>query len=324
MDEKKVVNVLSIDGGGIRGVIIAEILSIFENRLKNITNNPNIKLADHFDLIVGTSTGAILASIYTVPNDERKAKYSASEAVDLYIKHGGEIFSKSNLYTWKTLFGLFGAKYDDKYLNKTLKKYLGNFKVREAVTNVMISSVDIYNRALFLFKSYDVKGDFNFTDAVRASTAAPSYFKPLKLIHLDREVNLIDGGMAINNPAISAYVEAKKLYTEAKKINLLSLGSGKNNIEYSYSVTKKFGHIRWLKPMIDIIVSSNSEAVDYQTELLYKGTNKGHYLRINNNLKHASYKIDDASSDNISNLRKDALEFINIEEIDEYIKKTLK
>ena len=96
----KKVRVLSIDGGGIRGVIPATILIYVEKKLIEITKNPNARIADLFDIIVGTSTGGILGCFYLTPNSKindkgPSSKYNAGQALEFYSEEGYGIFNKS-------------------------------------------------------------------------------------------------------------------------------------------------------------------------------------------------------------------------------------
>lgn len=324
---RKSVNVLAIDGGGIRGVIPAEILIHVEKKLQSLTRS-SIRLGDHFDLIVGTSTGAILTGIYTIPNEHNNAKYSSEDALGLYMKHGSDIFKKNVWRQIYTIGGLFGAKYSDKNMLKFYKKYFDSHMIGEATTNIMMTSVDIDKRDLFLFKSYNrTKSQFTFVDAIRSSSSAPSYFAPYKLHDInDNELCLIDGGMAINNPSISSYIEAQKLFPGIPEINLLSLGTGKAEKSYKHKKAKRWGKLAWLMPLIDVMLGSTSEAVEYQTELNYSDGYKGVYLRINPELKYAKTTMDDASCENLENLKRDgeAIAEEMSKEIEAFLEQSLK
>lgn len=102
------IKVLSIDGGGIRGIIPGTILTYVEKQLQTRSKNPGAKLADYFDLIAGTSTGGILTCCYLVPDENGKSKYSADFALDIYLNEGPQIFkvSKSEQYYHRIQFTL--------------------------------------------------------------------------------------------------------------------------------------------------------------------------------------------------------------------------
>ena len=107
--------ILSIDGGGIMGIIPGQILIAVEKMIQDHTGNPNARLADFFDLIAGTSTGGILSCLYLIPDpaDPRKPRYSAAEAVNIYLERGDEIFDRS---TWQIIKSAGGFS-DEKILS---------------------------------------------------------------------------------------------------------------------------------------------------------------------------------------------------------------
>ena len=95
----KKIRILSLDGGGIRGIITCVILKYIEEQLQKL-DHPNAKIGDYFDLIAGSSTGGLLASIILFPDNTKKAKFSVQEALDLYAKKGDDIF---NVKFWEHL-----------------------------------------------------------------------------------------------------------------------------------------------------------------------------------------------------------------------------
>ena len=98
----KKIRILSIEGGGIRGIIPGTILCYLEEQLQ-LKDNSHLKLGDYFDFIAGTSTGGILSCIYLIPTKDGKAKYSAKDALDLYLDHGNKFFNHIYLNGWKGL-----------------------------------------------------------------------------------------------------------------------------------------------------------------------------------------------------------------------------
>jgi len=124
--KQKITRILSIDGGGIRGIIPGQILVILEEKLKAKTGNPDARIADYFDLIAGTSTGGILTCAYLIPGqdnsgEEIRPKFSATQVVDLYLKRGGDIFSVSMGHKIRTAGGLLDEKYPAKQLEKAIE-----------------------------------------------------------------------------------------------------------------------------------------------------------------------------------------------------------
>src|SRR3954454_7859950 len=139
-------NVLSVDGGGIRGVIPAMLLADLEER----TGKPTGEL---FDLIAGTSTGGIIALALTVPGDDGGPRGAANDLVDLYLTEGPRIFHHSIGQMFESGLGLLDEKYDAAPLEQALEDYLGETRVSEAVTDVMVASYDLEHRTPFFFKT---------------------------------------------------------------------------------------------------------------------------------------------------------------------------
>ena len=102
--------ILSIDGGGIRGIIPGQMLVALEKKLAAKSGKPDARIADFFDLVAGTSTGAILAAAYLCPDSNGRPKFSAQEAVDFYLEDGDEIF---DVGFWRSI-GTLGGKTDEK------------------------------------------------------------------------------------------------------------------------------------------------------------------------------------------------------------------
>jgi patatin-like phospholipase/acyl hydrolase len=127
--------ILSIDGGGIRGILPGQIIASLEKKLQIATDNPDARIGDFFDLIAGTSTGGILACAYACPDPKNptRPKFTAQEAVDLYLNFGDGIFYKSFLHKATTAGGLFGPKYPALTLEGLLKKKIRRCKIERSL-----------------------------------------------------------------------------------------------------------------------------------------------------------------------------------------------
>ncbi len=112
-ETQQMTRVLSIDGGGIRGIIPGQILVAIEEKLKEKTGNGNARIADYFDLIAGTSTGGILTCAYLTPDKENagRPKFDTTQVVDLYLKNGGDIFDVTLRHKLRSLGGITDEKY---------------------------------------------------------------------------------------------------------------------------------------------------------------------------------------------------------------------
>jgi len=335
-EKKSKIRILSIDGGGIRGVIPAVLLEYIENGLQQRTGNPHVTLADYFDLIAGTSTGGILTCCYllpALPGQKQHSRFSASEAVDMYISYGKMIFEKKLLR-----YGITREKYPIAGLEKVLEKYLSDVTLAESRKNCLITAYDIAERKAVFFTSpqarqHDIRNYF-LRDVARATSAAPTFFELASIRSVGGAAShLIDGGVYAGNPTMCAIVEANKTVFETcanpgiNDMYVVSIGTGKDKVKYDHSKAKHWGAMGWARPMIDILLSASAEVVDYQMQQLFKiaGCNDC-YVRLETDLGDANPEMDDASDENIRNLIDSAKNFIkeNVEKLDEIVKNVLK
>jgi len=306
------VNILSIDGGGIRGIIPAVILNHIEQGLQKRTGNPDATLADYFDLVAGTSAGGILACYYLlppVPGQNCLSRYFASDAVEMYAKHGMEIFNRKFLR-----FGVAREKYEAAGLEKVLKECMGDATLAQSRKNCIITAYDATRRKALLFTSPEARKyehrNYLLRDVARATSAAPTYFELAAIKSMGGAMSyLIDGAVYAGNPAMCAAVEANKTIFDAcanpavNDIYMVSVGTGKERKTYDYRKAKDWGAIGWARPMIDILLSASAEVVDYQMQQLFKVARCSDcYVRLEPELGKAKPEMDDASNENIRQL----------------------
>jgi uncharacterized protein len=259
------VRILAIDGGGIRGVYASHVL-------ERIQEQYEIEFHRDFDLIAGTSTGAIIAAAlaFGVP---------ISRVKKLYLQHGSRIFTSRRLSLGGTLF----PRYSSAPLRDALVEVFGDATLSKAKTKLIIPATDVGNGGVHIFKS---SYDRNFirdhkvkvVDAILASCAAPSYFAPARV----GPYQLSDGGLWANNPSLVAVTEAlTRLKAERANIRLLSVGSGigKNY----YRVVN--GELRWgfltgwgVAKFISMILNLQSDTARNVTQLLLE---KHQTVRVN-------------------------------------------
>src|SRR4051795_9861629 len=290
-------NVLSVDGGGIRGVIPAMVLADLEER----TGKPTAEL---FDLIAGTSTGGIIALALTVPGGDGGPRWTANDLVDLYLTEGPRIFHHSIGQMFESGLGLLDEKYDAAPLEQALRDYLGEANISEAVTDVMVASYDLEHRKPFFFKTDRAKlkpeHDWLMREGARATSAAPTYFEPEKLTADGQTFALCDGGVFANNPAMSAYAEARRRHPRAQ-IRLVSLGTGQLTRPLHYDDVKGWGLIEWARPLLDVVFDGVSDATEYELEQLLPDAD---YTRLQIELVGASDTLDNASESNLEGLQR--------------------
>lgn len=309
------IRILSIDGGGIRGIIPATILVAFESYLKEYSGNSETRVADYVDLIAGTSTGGILTALYTCPDlkNPTKSRFSAQEVLDFYLQHGQTIFKKSFLHSLYAVFGLANARYNNKGYLELLNSILGEIKLSELIRPCLICSYDIERRQAVLFNQLDPyrsdEGDFFVKDVIQATSAAPTYFQPALIRDSKGEnYSLIDGGVFANNPTLCAYAEASKLSRDrGDNYSIFSLGTGAILQPYPYSEAKNWGGAGWARPLFSILLGGVAETVDYQIKVMYEaGGNVKDYLRVQTYLSKSEKELaqmDNVDEKNMQNLK---------------------
>jgi patatin-like phospholipase/acyl hydrolase len=274
--------VLAIDGGGIRGLIPALVLAEIEQR----TGRP---ISSLFDLVAGTSTGAILACGLTRPQP-----MSAEQLAAIYEEEGPQIFDASLLKQVSSLGGLIDERYDSSGLVTSLRRHLGDTRLADAVTDILITVYDLEARQALELRRDD---DVSMVDAAHASSAAPTFFEPVRL----GTRTLIDGGVFAINPAVLAYAEA------GGKLDVLaSLGTGEQTRPLPYDQVKDWGQIEWARPILDVVFDGSADAVDTVLERLIDDA----YFRLQTRLDEASDDLDDASPENLAALRREAEQLI--------------
>lgn len=273
---------MSVDGGGIRGLIPAFVLCEIERR----TGRP---VSETFDLMAGTSTGGIITIALNIRGVDGGPRYSTEDVLGFYENMGPRIFSKS---FWRQLSSFAGYR-DEKYhhaaLEALLEEYLGEEMLGSSVTNMLISSYDIENRSPFFFKSWKDKfASVEMKQAARATSAAPSFFEPARVSVDGRIHTLVDGGLFANNPSLSAYIEAARIFPDDEEILLLSLGTGEYSRPISYEDVRNWGMVEWAAPVVEFILDGISDATHYHLDQLL-GRN---YFRFQTDIDAAFARLD--------------------------------
>ena len=215
--------ILSIDGGGIRGIFPAAFLAGLEQRYLD-----GQSIAGYFDLIVGTSTGGIIALGLA-------SGYTAADICRLYVERGCEIFPPipdnwiGDLRRgWRRLFQLFKVRYDRQALMRILRELFGTRKFGDTTTRLCIPSFDGRHGEPYIFKTphhpdYRLDRHESAVKVAAATAAAPTYYAPMD----DGGYKFIDGGVWANNPIMIALVDVLSCFDVPRcRIRILSLGCG--------------------------------------------------------------------------------------------------
>nr|VDC73677.1 unnamed protein product [Brassica rapa] len=271
----KLVTILSLDGGGVRGIIAGVILAYLEKQLQEI-DGEDVRLADYFDVVSGTSTGGLMTAMLTVPGKNGRPQLAAKDIVPFYLEHCPKIFPQPEglgALLPKLPKLLSGPKYSGKYLRKLLSKLLGETKLHQTVTNVVIPTFDMKKLQPTIFSSYqaliDPSLDVKISDICLGTSAAPTFFPPHYFSNEDSqgkttEFNLVDGAVTANNPILKNNPDMGKLKPLGyDKFLVISIGTGSSKNEEKYSAKKaaKWGIISWLyndgsTPILDMVSDS--------------------------------------------------------------------
>jgi predicted acylesterase/phospholipase RssA len=314
------IRILSIDGGGIRGIIAATVL-------RELLRGQGAQ--DVFHLIAGTSTGGILACGLCRPTP-----LSPDDLVNLYVEHGREIFPRSFPGA-----SLLGPRYSAKTLEMHLRRQLGDIRLADVQgVDLLVPSYAIElpkprpdgeTRAPLFFRSWQAAGedlppgasateyDFLLRDVARATSSAPTYFEPAAIQNTAGErFGMIDGGVFANNPAMCALVAAWRRYGHQHQFIVVSLGNGFLQRPIPLVRAKSWGKIGWLEPILSVLMDGTSDTVTFQTQEVL-GANHHRFdipLGVTKNDHHAvNDDFDDASASNISALLAKANDLIELQ-----------
>ncbi|XP_038902533.1 patatin-like protein 3 [Benincasa hispida] len=339
----KMITVLSIDGGGIRGIIPGTILSFLEAKLQDL-DGPNMRIADYFDVIAGTSTGGLVTTMITAPDKDNRPLYAAKDIVKFYFDHTPHIFPQK-----KSCYGLsnfvnkvvnffgqaMGPRYDGKYLRSIVNEQLGDLTLKQALAYVVIPAFDIKLLQPVIFTTNDAKLDElknpRLADVCLSTSAAPTFLPAHFFETKDsnggtRAFNLVDGGVAANNPTLAAmshitkeisvmgnseYINIRPMDTKRMLVVSLGTGAPKNDEKFSAVQAAKWGLFNWVldfengaTPIVDFFGHASADMVDYHVSTFFQSLKTKHnYLRIQDDtLTGDLASVDVATEENLKRL----------------------
>lgn len=333
--------ILSIDGGGIRGILPCSVLKFIEDQTK-------YPISSLFNLIAGTSTGGIIAMGLSI--QKNGPVFTAADMLNLYIKHGEKIFSDRDtaLFNWINK-ALLSKPYNSEHLESILETYFNETRLKDCFPDLLITTYEIEKGLPFIFSSRLAKQssgeDFPLKEISRSTTAAPTYFKPSTITDQNgEEYVFVDGGVFANNPSILAYAEAKELWNNSKKqptsypiksgtvksftpviestnddlpFYMLSLGTGQAPNTLLKSQIEGKRSWRWIKPLLkDVFMRGATENTNFVMQHLLPPFKNGtsRYVRINFPIPVIYSEMDDASEENINKLLEISEKYIKANE----------
>ncbi|HPM38251.1 MAG TPA: CBASS cGAMP-activated phospholipase [candidate division Zixibacteria bacterium] len=252
--------ILSLDGGGIKGIFSAAVLAAIEDDL-------GTTIVNHFDLVVGTSTGGIIALSLGIGMSPR-------EIVEFYVQEGPKIFPQS----FRTSGRLFTRKYGSEPLASALKACFGERRLADSQKRLAIPSYNLDADEVYIFKTAHhtrFQRDYKVPmwKIALATSSAPTYFGVCREVD---SIRLIDGGVWANNPVVVGIVEAIGILQQpVESLRAFSL-STTSPIQKKPESLSNGGFWQWRKAAVDVILRGQSVGAHGQASLLL---DKDRYLR---------------------------------------------
>jgi len=250
--------ILSIDGGGIKGLYSAKILEHFEQRF-------NCSISDYFDLLCGTSTGGLIALALSL-------KIPASEISEFYEKYGKKIFPHRSKFWGMIRQTLWRGKYSDRPLREALETIFGEKTIAESKNLLCIPSYTLTDARPWVFKYDHKEGTLDrdnkalCVDVALATSAAPTYFPLAEISYYDHK-QFIDGGVWANNPTMVGVIEALTYFVGEGKnfdsIEVLSISSLNNTAGKSIGLSRQRPFIKWRNDLFETSLIGQSEFTNY-------------------------------------------------------------
>lgn len=263
------VRILSIDGGGIRGIIPLKVLEYIENKTAK-------KIHQLFNVIGGTSTGGIIALGLNSLNPQTQKVYTAEELMKFYTKEADQLFCSK----WGSIKGWLSSTYDAENIENYLKKKFGETTLMTELPTsqdceIMVYSYDLLSSEVCYFNNREAIGNFDARtafvwQAARATSAAPTFFPALKMESAEGvPLLLIDGGVYINNPVLNLLLRARKKFPHIKQQSQLLVSVGTGQFSPSRKDLENAGKTSWAGSIFEVASMGTSAESEYQTfELL--------------------------------------------------------
>lgn len=289
--------ILSLDGGGIRGIVSCRWLAGVEDALRD-AEKPG--LLRSFDLLAGSSTGALVACALAIGlAPEQIAEVYRSQRHEIFPGLAERLWSRTTRLISE---GASAPRYDGRGLDRVLKQVFGDTRLGQSQVPLLVTSYDTQSRTPVIFKSFKPEhADLPMWEVCRASSAAPTYFPAHAMTVEGQHCALIDGGVVANNPTACAIAEALRKdagVDRSQDLVVLSVSTGQRNRPIPLKQAREWGALEWAIPIIDVLFDGNTDSVDYiARQLVGDG-----YFRLQTELLIGLDDLDDTSATNIAAL----------------------
>lgn len=306
--------ILSIDGGGMRGILSGKALAYLEQALKTKSGNPDACIADYFDVAAGTGVGGIFTAMLFSSNggnDNTNSRpiFKAEDTWEFLAQQGKQFFRSTSSKAPNSSFfcgltrsrtdggsGSNSIRFSTNGLEKAMKERFSGLTLKDTLKPVLIPCYDLSSSAPFLFSRADAleSDSFNFRlwEVCRATSAEPAVFEPVSMSSIDGQTRCfaIDGGLAMSNPTAAAITHVLHNKQEfpfvrgVEDVMVLSLGSGQL-FEGGCNVDQVKGWKAkdWARPMARIAGDGAADLVDHAVSMAFGQSRSSNYVRIQAN-----------------------------------------
>lgn len=297
--------IVSLDGGGIRGIVTCRWLAGVDRALAAAGKAP---IPQSFDLLAGSSTGGLVACGLALGR-------APDVLAQLYVQRRHEIFPGIAQRLWSRTTRLLregpsAPRYDGRGLEAVLADVFGDARLGDCRVPTLVPAYDVISRKPIVFKSFKPEhAEIRIRDVCRATAAAPTYFPAHPVRVEGRDCALIDGGVVANNPTACAIAEALRKDESVectRDLVVASVGSGERTRPIDLRSAREWGAVEWAIPIIDVLFDGNAESVDYIAQHVVGDG----YFRLQTPLTIGLDDLDDVSGTNLAALERLADQYL--------------
>ncbi|KAJ0258754.1 Patatin-like protein 6 [Hirschfeldia incana] len=283
--------ILSIDGGGMRGIIPGKALAYLEQALKSKSGDPNARIADYFDVASGSGIGGVFTAMLFASRDGDRPIFNADDTWR-FLAENGKNFYKPTSQTGRIINRVMKTGSGGSKLEKSMKESFAELTLKDTLKPVLIPCYDLASSAPFLFSRADALEtdgyDFKLWEVCRATWAEPGVFGPVEMRSVDGKTRCVavDGGLAMSNPtaaAITHVLHNKEEFPFVRGVEdllVLSLGTGQLvDVKYECDKVMKWKAKQWARPVVRISADGAADTVDQAVSMAF-GQWRSNYVRI--------------------------------------------
>lgn len=297
MKPKKVA--LAIDGGGVRGIIPARVITEIERRTAKHASSL-------FCLIAGSSIGAALGLVLAKPASNGAPASTAAAALDLLTGSFARVFPARWWHDWPVL-GVVGSMLRHKYSNTgvraLLEEHFGETTMGQALTGVAVAAYDIGRGEPRVFTNLGEDRERLMSDVALATAAAPGFYPPVELTSRDGASTYVDSAVFTNNAAMIAYTELLRRGAELRDVAIVSISAGRARCRLDPEHAARWGFFHWGPNIVRMAVDGASRMADHSLADILGATGESpRYPRFEADIPASLEPLDNTASSNLAGL----------------------